>query len=279
MDERTFSGSEGEIFYRVWAADDPRRVVVLVHGYAEHSNRYAHVADALVAEGAAVYAEDHIGHGHSAGERALITDFEHVIDDLRTLTDIAEAEHPGRPLVMLGHSMGGLLASRYVQRFPAALAGIVLCGAVIGDWRWAREVLEEPEMPDPPPDWSGMSRDPETVRRYSTDPLVYRQRYKRPLLEAEVVALDRFREQIDRVTVPVLFLHGDADPFVPYEVSLQAAKAFPTYDLTVRVYPGARHEVLNETNRDEVVAEVLAFAARVAPGGSHPAAASSEGTE
>jgi alpha-beta hydrolase superfamily lysophospholipase len=265
MDERTFDGSEGEIFYRVWAPDEPQRIVVLVHGYAEHSNRYSHVAEALVGRGAAVYAEDHIGHGRSAGERALITDFEHVVDDLRTLTDVAAADYPGRRIVMLGHSMGGLLSSRYAQRYPDALAGLVLCGAVVGDWHWARDVLEEAEMPDPPADWNGMSRDPETVHSYSTDPLVYRDRYKRPLLEAEVIALDRFREQIDRVEVPVLFLHGDADPFVPYEVSLQAAKAFPTYDLTVRVYPGARHEVLNETNREEVIAEVLAFASRVAP--------------
>lgn len=266
MDERTFAGSEGEIFYRLWEPGRPQRIVVLVHGYAEHSNRYEHVAAALVDGGAAVYAEDHIGHGHSAGERALITDFEHVVDDLRTLTGLARADHPGLPMVMLGHSMGGLLSSRYVQRYPHSLAGLVLCGAVIGDWPWARDVLEEPEMPAPPPDWSGMSRDPETVRQYETDPLVYRDRYKRPLLEAEVVALDRFADEIDQVTIPVLFLHGDADPFVPFRVSLDAAKAFPTYDLTVRIYPGARHEILNETNRDEAIGEVLAFAARVASG-------------
>ncbi len=81
--ERTFAGSEGTIFYRAWVPESPTRIVVLVHGYAEHSNRYAHVADALAADGAAVYAEDHLGHGLSEGERALIVDFEHVVDDLR----------------------------------------------------------------------------------------------------------------------------------------------------------------------------------------------------
>lgn len=263
-EERTFAGSEGSVFYRVWDPGDPRRIVVLVHGYAEHSGRYAHVAETLAAEGAAVYAEDHLGHGRSEGERALITDFEHVVDDLETLVGLAHADHPGLPVVMAGHSMGGLLSSRFAQRHPGALAGLVLCGAVVGDWNWAREVLGEDEMPPPPDDWSGMSRDPQTVKEYSTDPLVYRDRYKRPLLEAEVVALDRFNEQIDRVRVPVLFLHGDADPFVPYGTSLAAAKAFPTYDLTVRVYPGARHEVLNEINREEVIAELADFCARVA---------------
>jgi alpha-beta hydrolase superfamily lysophospholipase len=239
--------------------------VVLVHGYAEHSNRYAHVAASLAADGAAVYAEDHIGHGHSDGERALITDFEHVVDDLTTLVGLAEGDHPGRPIVMLGHSMGGLLSSRFAQRHPDRLAGLVLCGAVVGDWNWARDVLEEDEMPPASDEWSGMSRDPQTVHEYSTDPLVYRGAYKRPLLEAEVIALDRFMEDVGKVRIPVLFLHGDEDPYVPYETSLAAAKAFPTYDLTVRVYPGARHEVLNETNREEVIAEVADFCMRVAP--------------
>jgi len=214
MTEGTFSGSDGEIFYRRWDPDDEvRRIVMIVHGYAEHSGRYAHVAEALASRGAVVIAEDHIGHGHSAGERALITDFEHVVDDLQTLAGLALATFPGAPLIVAGHSMGGLLASRFV----------------------------------------------------STDPLVYRERYKRPLLEAEVVALDRFGEEIDRVDVPVLFLHGADDPFVDYRTSLAAAKAFPTRDLTVRVYPGARHELVNELNRDEVIGEIVAFAERVAP--------------
>lgn len=265
MHEGRFDGSEGEIFFRAWEPEgEARRIVMIVHGYAEHSGRYAHVAEALAAEGAVVVAEDHIGHGHSAGERALITDFSHVVDDLETLAGIAVDRYGDLPLVLIGHSMGGLLSSRLAQRRPGRVAGLVLCGAVIGDWTWARDVLREPAMPDPPRDWSGMSRDPRTVEEYSTDALVYRDRYKRPLLEAEVVALDAFNAEIDRVAMPVLFLHGDADPFVPFETSLAAAKAFPTYDLTVRVYPGARHEVLNETNREEPIAEILEFCTRVA---------------
>jgi alpha-beta hydrolase superfamily lysophospholipase len=260
-----FNGSEGEVFYRIWEPmAPPARIVMIVHGYAEHSGRYAHVAEALTGEGCLVVAEDHMGHGRSDGERALITDFGHVVDDLETLAHVAFERYGDLPLVVLGHSMGGLLSSRLTQRRPEMVAGLVLCGAVIGDWTWARDVLAEPEMPDPPEEWSGMSRDPEKVHEYSTDPMVYRGRYKRPLLEAEVAALDAFRTEIDRVTMPVLFLHGDEDPYVPFETSLAAVKAFPTYDLTVRVYRGARHEVLNETNRAEVIAEVLSFVTRIA---------------
>jgi alpha-beta hydrolase superfamily lysophospholipase len=264
--EATFEGREGAVFYRAWEpATPPHRIVIIVHGYAEHSARYTHVAEVLTAAGSAVYAEDHLGHGHSAGERALIADFEHVVDDLGTLADIAAAEHPGLPLILAGHSMGGLLASRFAQRNPDRVAGLILLGAVIGDWRWAREVLEQPAMPDPPTDWSGMSRDPETVRQYSTDPLIYRDRYKRPLLEAEVAALDRFNAEIGRLRMPTLFLHGHADPFVWYRTSLEAACRFPADDLVVRVFPGARHELVNETNRAEVLGEIVRFITRIAP--------------
>ncbi len=160
----SFAGSEGTIHYERWQpAEPPRRLVLIVHGYAEYGARYEHVARVLVGQGAAVYAPDHIGHGRSDGERALITDFEHVVDDLRTLVDIASDEHPSDPLVIIGHSMGGLLAARLAQRHPDLVSGLVLLGAVIGDWHWAREVLAEPELPPTTTDFSGMSRDPVAV--------------------------------------------------------------------------------------------------------------------
>lgn len=259
-----FAGSEGSIHYERWAPDGAaRRIVVVVHGYAEYAARYGHLAERLMADGAVVYGPDHMGHGHSDGERALITDFEHVVDDLRTLVDIALAEHPGLPVVMIGHSMGGLLTSRFAQEYPGGVAGIVLLGAVIGDWNWAREVLAQPELPPATTDFSGMSRDEAAVEAYSTDPLIYRGRYKRPLLEAEVVALDRFRAQVSALTVGVLFCHGTDDPFVDYRTSLEAVQSMPSSDKSVRLYDGARHELVNETNRGEVIEEIAAFVARV----------------
>ncbi len=260
-----FDGAIGSVHYERWLPDgDARVIVIIVHGYAEYAARYAHVADRLTAAGAAVYAEDHMGHGHSDGERALIDDFGAVVADLRVLVDLATAAHPDVPLVMIGHSMGGLLTSRFAQTHPDEVAGIGLLGAVIGDWTWAREALAAPELPPASTDFSGMSRDPETVMSYSTDPLVYRGRYKRPLLEAEMVALDRFQEEIGNLTMPVLFCHGDDDPYVDYRTSLAAVEAMPSDDVTIRVYEGARHELVNETNRDEVIDEIVAFVERIA---------------
>jgi alpha-beta hydrolase superfamily lysophospholipase len=239
--------------------------VQIVHGYAEHGGRYGHVATRLARQGSVVYADDHLGHGRSDGERALIGDFEHVVDDLHALADIAGDDHPGLPLVLVGHSMGGLLSARFAQRWPAEVAGVAFCGAVIGDWQWARDALAQPELPEVPFDPGAISRDPQAGAEYAADPLVYHGQYKRRLLEAEVEALDRFARDIDRLTMPVLFLHGTDDPFVPYQRSLQAVRDMPTRDRTEHVYPGARHEVLNETNRDEVIADLADWLELVAP--------------
>jgi alpha-beta hydrolase superfamily lysophospholipase len=264
MTTGTFRGSEGTVFYRRWDPEEaPQRMVVLVHGYAEHGGRYAHVAERLNRRQAVVYAPDHIGHGKTDGERALISDFEHVVDDLRSLTERARRELGELPLVMIGHSMGGLLTARYAERYPESLAGAGFLGAVLGDWNWAREVLAQPELPSEPSDPGGMSRDPETVRAYAEDPLVYHGGYKRPLLEAEVVALDRFNEEIDRLTMPVLFLHGEADPFVPAQTSARAVEQMPAATKTMKRYPGAKHELVNELNRDEVIDDIMRFVQEV----------------
>lgn len=263
MEEGSFAGSEGNVFYRIWLPEvDPERIFVMVHGYAEHGGRYSHVAEALSARGAVVCAPDHIGHGRSEGQRALIVDFEHVVDDLHTLVGLVSERFAGLPVVMAGHSMGGLLTGRYAERYPDQLAGVAFLGAVLGDWPWARDVLEH-GIPTESSDPAGMSRDAQTAQEYAADPLVYHGTYQRPLLEAEVAALDCFNAELDRITMPVMFLHGDADPFVPYETSMAAVKQMPTKDLTVRVYPGARHELVNELNRDEVIAALVSFVERV----------------
>jgi len=265
MHESEFQGSEGTVFYRRWEPEDsPVRIVQIVHGYAEHGGRYAHVAEALAARGAVVYADDHIGHGRSEGERALITNFDHVLDDLHSLSEIARREHPGIPLVLVGHSMGGLLSGRFGQRWPNEVSGLAFCGSVIGDWQWARDVLDAPELPHVEFDPLDVSRDPAAGASYAADPLVYHGQYKRGLLQAEVVALDQFAANLDKLTMPVAVFHGTEDPFVPYERSVQAVGDMPTDDVTIHLYEGGRHEVLNETNRDEVISDLASWIDTVA---------------
>ncbi|NNJ46805.1 MAG: alpha/beta fold hydrolase, partial [Acidimicrobiia bacterium] len=185
---------------------------------------------------------------------------------LHTLADIARQEHPGLPLILVGHSMGGLLSGRFGQRWPNEVAGLAFCGAVLGDWEWAREMIKEPELPHIPFEPLAISRDPSIGAAYAADPLVYHGQYKRGLLEAEVAELDQFQKGMDALTMPILFLHGTEDPFVPYTRSLQAVQEMPTSELTTHIYEGARHEVLNETNREEVIGHLTAWIEKVSRG-------------
>jgi len=264
LDEFTVDGHGGKIHVRSWRpAQTPRAVVLIVHGYAEYGGRYGHVAEHLADAGIATLAADHVGHGLSEGERALITDFGLVVDDLGAVVASIPDNSASLPLLLVGHSMGGLLSARFVQRWPDRASGVAFLGAVIGDWKWAREVLSYPELPEEDSDPMGMSRDEDVCRAYDADPLVYRGLYKRPLLESEVVALDEFRAEIDRITIPVGFFHGDSDPFVPYGDSLQAVLDMPSTDKRIRVYEGAKHELVNETNKDEVLFDLPHWAEAV----------------
>ena len=119
-------GTEGALSVRAWAHPAPARVVVLSHGYGEHIGRYEHVAGALVERGAVVYGPDHIGHGRSDGEHVLVRDFEHVVDDLHAVVSVARAAHPDLAVVLVAHSMGGMIGTRYAQRHGDELAGLVL---------------------------------------------------------------------------------------------------------------------------------------------------------
>nr|WP_242619826.1 alpha/beta hydrolase [Actinomadura fibrosa] len=253
----------GAVTARIWAADRPRYVAVLAHGYGEHLGRYGHVADALVRHGATVCGPDHMGHGRSAGERVLIEDVEEVVADLHTVVESARTDLPGLPVILIGHSMGGLIAARYAQLHNEELAGLVLSGPVLGRWDALSALLALDEIPEVPIDPSTLSRDPAVGKAYVEDPLVWHGPFKRATLEALDACIRRIAEHGTVGALPVLWVHGEDDRLVPLEGSRAGIEALRGADLTERIYPGARHEVFNETNQDEVIGEVLAFADRV----------------
>ena len=186
VEEWTFDGTQGEIAARSWlsATDDPRYVAVLVHGYGEHIGRYDHVAAALIADGAVVYGLDHLGHGKSDGERVLVSNFDDVVTDVDRLVEQAQDVWPDLPLVMIGHSMGGMIAARYAQVHGEKLTALVLSAAVIGAFELIPQLLALDEMPDDPLPPEVLSRDPAVCEAYAADPLVWHGPFKRPTVEA-----------------------------------------------------------------------------------------------
>jgi alpha-beta hydrolase superfamily lysophospholipase len=260
---RQFDGHAGPLRVRVWPSARPARLVLLCHGYGEHIGRYEHVAAALVAGGATVYGPDHVGHGRSTGERVVIADFEAVVDDLHLVAARARTEHPGLPLVVIGHSMGGTIATRYAQRHRPDLAGLVLSGPVLGRFAAIEQILALPEIPDTPIDVTTLSRDPAVGAAYAADELVWHGPFRRPTLLAWRRVLADIAAGPPLGELPVLWVHGEDDALVPLTDTRGGIAGLGASRLVERTYPGARHELFNEINADEVLAEVTAFVERV----------------
>ncbi|SEG65940.1 Lysophospholipase, alpha-beta hydrolase superfamily [Thermomonospora echinospora] len=258
-----FAGRHGAVAAYSWTRPEPRYLAVLVHGYGEHLGRYGHVVRALLGHGAAVCGVDHTGHGESAGERVLIEDFEDVVADVHTLVADARADHPALPVVMIGHSMGGMIAARYAQLHGRDLAALVLSGPVLGRWAALEALLGLEEIPDVPIDPATLSRDPAVGEAYAADPLVWHGPFKPPTVRAFDRCIAAVNEHGSLGGLPTLWVHGEDDRLVPLEGTRGGIEAIRGADLTERVYPGARHEVFNETNAAEVLADVTAFVDRV----------------
>jgi alpha-beta hydrolase superfamily lysophospholipase len=246
----------------------PRAVIALAHGHAEHHRRYDHVIRALIERRHAVYAIDHRGHGASGGTRALVTRFDDVVDDFHPLVQHAAAQHPDRPLFVLGHSMGGLVAVRYALRYQEALAGLVTSGAALiidDEATVATRIIGSlvarvaPALPILRSEPGRLSRDPAVERRFAQDPRCYNGRTRAgtavAMLRAGRDALDRARE----LTLPLLAMHGRADRLTSPRGSRILVERASSPDKTLDLWPGLRHEIFNEPEAAEVLAVVIAW--------------------
>ena len=244
---------------RRWEAVDPIAAVLIVHGIGEHTGRYEHVGDHLAANGLDVLAADNRGHGQSGGRRGHVDDFGQFLDDVEDL--LAERRLLGVPVVLLGHSLGGLIACTYlVSDRPQPDLGILSApalGAEVPAWqRIAAPVMHKiaPKLfIKGPIDGDILSRDPEVGVAYTDDPL------RVPgatagLGQAIFTTMEATASSLDRIRVPTYVLHGEADELVPPQFSAPLAEL----DLvTRRTWPGLRHESFNEPEQVEVMDEMI----------------------
>ncbi len=257
-----FAGAAGRITTYEWAGADPRYLVLLLHGYGEHLGRYQHVADALVAHGALVVGPDHLGHGRSDGERALVTSIDILLADAHTVWQQAHDAHPDLPTVVVGHSMGGHLGARYALTYGDELAAVVLSAPVIGTIDIVDQLLQLPEIPDTPLPPEALSRDPEVGKAYAADDLVWHGPFKRPTLEAFRVSNQQILAGGTVGDLPLLWIHGENDPLVAREGARVGIDAIAGDVREDRGYEGGMHENFNEINADEVIADVTDFVDR-----------------
>jgi alpha-beta hydrolase superfamily lysophospholipase len=269
-EDDTFTTADGvRLFERRWLPKGaPKAALAIVHGYAEHSGRYAYVGEAIAARGYAVHAVDLRGHGRSEGPRAFVRSFDAYLADLRAFLDRVRATTPGAAVFLLGHSMGGTIVALAAVADRPAVEGILLSGPVTV--RNAPRLFERvinviarvaPMLPLTKLSAGAVSRDPEVVRRYDEDPLVYRGRMRVGLLAAMLRAARRVDSGIAKMSLPVLFMHGTADQLTTPEGSRDLYERAASSDKTLKLYDGLYHEILNEPERDEVIADIAAWLA------------------
>ncbi len=258
------------IFWQSWTSGaEPRALVVIVHGASEHSDRYVHVAESLRADGYAVYALDHRGHGRSDGPRALIDRLDNAVADLDQLVDQASAEHRSAPVYMLGHSMGATIALRYAVLHTERLAGLILSGplaaleAAPAPLRVIGNALSmiAPRTPLIAIDASLVSRDPAVVNAYESDPLVHHGKLPARTAAELASAVDTLPDAVGAITVPTLILYGTADGLCPPAGSQMLGERIGAADKTVKAYDGLFHEILNEPERGAVLADIRSWLA------------------
>jgi len=260
----------------VQGSTTPRGHVLIVHGLGEHGGRYAHVAAALNAQGWAVHGYDHRGHGGSGGARGTLPRDEALCEDLAAVIDHLKV--PAAERVLLGHSMGGLVAARFVAESlatqPAAwarpVAALVLSSPALDPGLSALQrgllAVSAPLAPDRAlgnglkPDW--VSRDPAVVRAYVADPLVH-DRITPRLVRFIVDGGGVVRERAPHWRVPTLLMWAGADRCVAPAGSAAFAAATPTAVVAARCFDGLAHELFNEPEQAQVLAHLTGWLARL----------------
>ncbi|MCP4906256.1 MAG: alpha/beta hydrolase [bacterium] len=261
----------GERYRRSWLPPESTRVLILVHGFAEHTGRYDEMAMYFSRRGFAVHAYDQAGHGRTVGARGHVDRFDRLVEELARFIELVGLDHPGLPITLVGHSMGGLVVAAAAAFVRPHVDRIILSGALLhlagGGLRRRLSLSLARVLSVLAPriglttglDPTGLSRDPEVVRRYRDDPYV-EDRMSTRFAAGLNQLVARVGAAAGRVERPMLILHGEADPICSPLGSqrFHAGLAFSLVDASaLRIYPELRHEIFQEPEREEIWQEML----------------------
>ena len=266
-----FEGADGfRIFWQSWrGTGEPRAVVVLIHGAAEHCGRYGYVIDRIVPAGFPVFSMDLRGHGRSDGDRMVIDRMENALADIDQLITRAREAVPGVPLFLLGHSMGGAIALEYALTYQERIDALAL-SAPAADMdtasfqiRLVSHVLTRvaPRLGVYEVDSSAISRDPAEVEAYDADPLVPRDKLPARTIAEMADAISRFPTRLRYFHKPLLVMHGSDDRITSDQASRMVDEHAASPDKTLIIYDGYYHEIFNEpeAERARPIGDLLAW--------------------
>lgn len=264
-----FPAADGtRLFRRSWLPSNPQRALVVVHGFAEHSGRYDHLGAWFSTRDFAVHGYDHRGHGRSDGARGHVDSFSQLLDDLEAFLDLVRREHPEMPLVLMGHSLGGLVvATLLAERKPDLLCAVTSApplelGPGVSRLRFRiargmRRIAPRLRL-GAGIDANDLTRDTAIAKAYEDDPLVFKRATASFAAEA-LETITRTGGAGMHVQVPLLMLHGEADRLCPPRGSRNFHGQLRGSGHRLRVYPKLRHEIFNEPEQEQVFEDVLGW--------------------
>jgi len=255
-----------KLYFQSWSPDAaPKAIILLIHGYAEHSARYQYFAEHCVGQGYAVYALDHWGHGKSDGTYGFVPRFSVFHDGVSSLLANVRSNHPALPIILLGHSMGGLICASYLLENQSKFAGCVLSGPAIKAAEEPSKFMVmisrllsriAPKMGVLVFDPTGVSRDPKVVADYIADPLVYNGKMGARLAAEMLSEMTKVQGNAGKISLPMLMLHGAEDRATAVEGSSFLNAHISSTDKTLKIYPELFHEVFNEPEKDAVLTDM-----------------------
>jgi acylglycerol lipase len=265
--EGSFKGvRNANIYYQAWLPEgDAKAVLFIVHGLGEHCGRYMNVVDHFVPLGYAVYGLDHIGHGKSEGTREFVQSFEDFTNTLTIYFNMVTEWQTGKPVFLVGHSMGGLIASHYLLDYQANFKGAVISAPAVkvSDSISQTTIIMgkilsalAPKMGLLGLDANGISRDKEVVEAYVNDPLVFHGKTPARLAAELLKAMLRVTAEAHNITLPLLIVQGGEDKLVDPDGAQMLYDKASSEDKTIKVYEGLYHEIFNEPERAIVLKDV-----------------------
>jgi len=268
MTEGSFEGVGGvTIFTREWQpAGKPHGVVVISHGLNAHGGLYEWAAQQFTSNGLAVYALDHRGRGRSEGERFFVEKFSDWTEDLATFIDIVKSREPGLPVFLLGHSAGGVIASGYTLAHQDEIAGLIVedIAYQIPAPDIALAILKGVSKVAPHAHVlklknEDFSRDPAVVAALNADPLIAGEKQPSETVAELVRADELLKKNFQKITLPLLILHGTADKVTKPHGSQEFYEKTGSSDKTLKLYEGHFHDLLADIGKQQVMADIQAW--------------------
>lgn len=244
--------------------ENPKANVVIVHGICEHLDRYDYLVSKLNKEGYNVYRYDARGHGRSEGKRGDLEDYQDYLSDLDKYIDIVKEEYPDKKVILLGHSMGGLVSTSYASLHSDKIDYLILSGAanITPNQAKALKILPmcliknikyKNNLGD------GVCSDKEVVEKYNNDPLVLKEATMGLMKNVFITGCKLVKDNIKNISVPTLVMHGKEDGIVASSTATWTYENLTVEDKDLQIYAGLYHEIFNEVEKDVVIEYLVSW--------------------